>query len=67
VDHCRLYLDPEENKLVFVFHCRHGRVRNKKGEGVREKRERERSREGGRREKKGEEGARERRQNEGME
>ena len=49
MDHCRLYLDPEENKLVFVFHCRHGRVRNKKGEGVREKRGREREveREGG--------------------
>ena len=25
MDHCRLHLDPEENKLVFIFNCRHGR------------------------------------------
>lgn len=24
VDHCRLQLDLQENKLVFVFHCKHG-------------------------------------------
>ena len=24
MDHCRIKLDEEENKLVFVFHCRHG-------------------------------------------
>lgn len=36
MDHCRLHLDPEENKLVFIFHCRHGRERERErwgGEG----------------------------------
>lgn len=23
VDRCRLHLDPDENKLVFIFHCKH--------------------------------------------
>lgn len=27
VDHCKLTLDLEENKLVFVFYCRHGIVK----------------------------------------
>ncbi len=28
VDRCTLYLDLDENKLVFVFHCKHGNSAN---------------------------------------
>ena len=26
VDRCRLHLDPDENKLVFIFHCKHSKM-----------------------------------------
>ena len=45
MDHCQLHLDPEENKLVFIFHCRHGREEREGGgrEGGEGEREREMS------------------------